>query len=399
MFTDFFYLLRKRGIKVSLNEWMMLLEALDKGLCRSSLTEFYYLCRAILIKSEADFDKYDLIFSEFFKGIESIKELPQDLRDWLNDIQPQQEYDKEEVDRRNKDMTLEKIRKMMEERLEEQKERHDGGSYWIGTGGTSVFGNSGYNPTGIRVEGEGGNRRALQVAGERNFRDFREDRTLNERQFQLALRRLRQFTTRQDGPKDTLDLDQTIQQTCNNGGNLKIVLERPRINSVKLLVLFDSGGSMWPYTTMCNSLFQAVSKSNHFKDLKVYYFHNCFYESLYTDPGCSYSKTIETEWVLKNLDEDYKVIVVGDAAMEISELTYPGGANFYNHPNERPGIEWIERFKTKYDKMIWLNPISEQNWDGGYGYQTIQLIKRIVPMYHLTVKGLEEGLKNLLVRK
>lgn len=399
MFTDFFYLLRKRGIKVSLNEWMMLIEALDKGLCNSSLTEFYYLSRAILVKTEADYDKFDLIFSEYFKGIESVKQLPQELIDWLNDVKAQSEFDKDEVDRRSKGLDFDKIRQMMEERLEEQKERHDGGSYWIGTGGTSVFGNSGYNSIGIRAGGDGGHRRALQVASERGYRDFREDRTLNERQFQLAFRRLRQFSTKQDGPKDTLDLDQTIEKTCNNAGNLKIVLERPRVNGIKLLVLFDSGGSMWPYSTMCNSLFQAVSKSNHFKDLKVYYFHNCFYESLYKDPSCSYRNTIETEWVLRNLDKDYKVIVIGDGSMAPSELIYPGGANFYNHPNEKPGVEWIERFKSKYDKMIWMNPIPKEEWEYGYGYQTIQIIKEMVPMYHLTVKGLEEGLKNLLVRK
>lgn len=399
MFTDFFYLLRKRGLKVSLNEWMTLLEALDKGLCNSSLTEFYYMSRAILVKTEADFDKFDLVFAEYFQNIKSIEQLPQELIDWLNDTQPQKDYDKDEVDRRSKILDFHKIRKMMEERLEEQKERHDGGSYWIGTGGTSVFGNTGYNPTGIRVGGESVNKSALQVATERNFKDFREDETLNERQFQLAFRRLRQFSTRLDGPKDTLNLEKTIEKTCDSAGNLKLVFERPRMNAVKLLILFDSGGSMWPYTTMCNSLFQAVSKSNHFKDLKVYYFHNCFYEQLYTTPGCYYKDTIDTEWILHNLSSEYKVIVVGDAAMAPSELLYPGGSSYYNRPNDKPGIEWIERFKTKYEKMIWMNPIPEKQWKHGYGYQTIQLIGDIVPMYHLTIKGLEEGVKSLLVRK
>lgn len=395
MFTDLFYLFRKRGLNVSLNEWMTLIDALDKGLSHGSLTEFYYLSRAILVKTEAEYDKFDLVFAEYFKGVQAFEEMPKELMEWLSRPIVQNTFDKDEVDKRT-NFDLEKLKKMLEERLKEQKERHDGGKYWIGTGGTSTMGHSGYSKTGIRVGGEGQNRNALQVAGERNFKDFREDNTLDLRQFQLAFRRLRQFSTRQDGAKTELDLDETIEKTCKNAGKLKLVFDRPRINSVKLMILFDSGGSMWKYSQLCSLLFQAVSKSNHFKDLKVYYFHNCFYDRLYTTPSCYFRDSIETQWVLRNLSSDYKVIVVGDGAMAPSELLYAGGNLYYGDYNEEPGIEWIKRFKKKYEKMIWLNPLSEYNWINGYGNFTIKRIMDVVPMYHLSVKGLEDGLKGLI---
>ena len=395
MFTDLFYLFRKRGLNVSLNEWMTLIDALDKGLSHGSLTEFYYLSRAVLVKTEAEYDKFDLVFAEYFKGIQVFEEMPKELMEWLSRPIVQNTFDKEEVDKRT-NFDLEKLKKMLEERLKEQKERHDGGKYWIGTGGTSTMGHSGYSKTGIRVGGEGQNRNALQVAGERNFKDFREDNTLDLRQFQLAFRRLRQFSTRQDGAKTELDLDETIEKTCKNAGKLKLVFDRLRINSVKLMILFDSGGSMWKYSQLCSLLFQAVSKSNHFKDLKVYYFHNCFYDRLYTTPSCYFRDSIETQWVLKNLSSEYKVIVVGDGAMAPSELLYAGGNLYYGDYNEEPGIEWIKRFKKKYEKMIWLNPLSEYNWINGYGNFTIKKIMDVVPMYHLSVKGLEDGLKALI---
>jgi len=398
MFTDFFFLLRKRGLDISLNEWLTLIEALDMGLAYSSLLEFYYLSRAILIKTEADFDKFDLVFAEYFKGVQPFDEIPKEVMDWLSSIKEMGFFDKDEVDKRTT-FDLEKLKEMLEERLEEQKEKHDGGKYWIGTGGTSVFGHSGYSATGIRIGGEGKNRRALQVAGERNFKDFRDDDTLDMRQFQLAFRRLRQFSSNQDGPKNELDLDSTIDETCDNAGKLKLVFDRPRTNAVKLMILFDSGGSMWPYANLCNLLFQSVSKSNHFKDLKIYYFHNCFYDELFLTPGCYYSESIETDWVLRNLNSEYKVIIVGDAAMAPSELLSIGGSSYYNKYNEEPGIDWIRRFIRKYEKTIWLNPLPESEWEYGYGYRTIQLVKKEMPMFHLSVKGLEKGLKYLIAAR
>ena len=380
MFTDFFFLLRALDLDVSLNEWLSLMEALERGLCRNSLLEFYYVSRAILVKTEADFDKFDEAFLTYFEHVQHMEDIPQELMDWLNDPKNMKKYDKDEVDARTT-FDLEKLRQMLEERLAEQHERHDGGQYWIGTGGTSTMGHSGYAATGIRVGGESRHRHALQVVGERKFRDFREDNVLDQRTFQLAFRRLRQMTTRQDGPMDVLNLDRTIDETCNNAGYLSLEFDRPRTNDIKVMVLFDSGGSMAPYARLCSQLFQAVNKANNFKDLKIYYFHNCWYSELYTDPRCMYSESVQTQWVINNLSREYKVIVVGDAAMAPSELTWIG---------------WLNRFHNRFEKMVWFNPIPESMWEYDYGWQTIQMIGSVVDMYQLTIEGLARGLKKLV---
>lgn len=394
MFTRFFYLLRARGLKVTMKEWETLLQGLEMNLHHSSLMGFYTLARAILVHTEADFDRFDQCFLEYFKGVKHYEELPKELEEWLNT--PIEGLEVDEALLNQIDLDIETIREMFEQRLKQQKERHDGGSHWVGTGGTSPFGNSGFHPGGIRVGGEGRYRSALQVAGERNFRDFRDDQVLHTRQFQMAFRRLRQFSALEDGPKDELQLDQTIKETGDNAGRLKLVFDRPRRNSVKLLMLFDSGGSMWSHTKLCSALFQAVSKESKFKDLRIYYFHNCFYDNLYTAPSCSPATAVDSEWVLNNLKQDYKVIVVGDAAMAPYELMSPGGCSDYYTYNAEPGIVWIDRFRDRYDRMIWLNPTSEQYWEQGYGSETVKIIKKHVPMYHMSVKGLEQGLRELI---
>jgi len=397
MFLDFFYLLRRRGLDISFNEWLTLIEALDKGLCNSSLLTFYHLCRNILIKSEADYDKFDMIFAEYFQGIETPEDLPSEFWDWLNeDIKVRDINDKNMLD--DFVLELDELLQRFKERMEEQKERHDGGNYWIGTGGTSTMGHSGYHERGIRVGGEGRHKTAVQVAGERNFKDFRQDTILDLRQFQMAFRKLRQYSSRVDGAKTELDIDATINETCDNAGNLKLVFDKPRKNTVKLLLLFDSDGSMLPYSRLCSQLFQAVSKSNHFKDVKVYYFHNCIYEHLYTSPNCRRGDWVETDWVLSNLDSEYKVIFVGDAAMAPSELFRKGGNSFIGLYNEEIGIDWLNKFKRRYKKQIWFNPIPQAEWDYTYGYQTLQEIKAVFPMFELTLDGLEAGIKKLLVR-
>lgn len=397
MFTSFFYLLRARGLNVSLQEWFTLLEGLRLGLHDTSLTGFYHLARAALVKTEADFDKFDLAFVEFFKGIKAFDTLPEELLKWLSAPIEGNDFDEDAFAGISK-LDMDELRRKFEERLKEQNERHDGGSHWVGTGGTSPFGNSGYHPSGIRVGGTGKRRSALQIAGDRTYRDFREDNVLEDRQFQMAFRSLRQFSS-SDGPKDELKLEETIDKTSENAGRLELVFGRPRRNAVKLVVLFDSGGSMWSYARLCSSLFQAASKSNHFKDLKIYYFHNCFYDRLYTTPACAAAASVETEWVLQNLKSDYRVIVVGDASMAPSELLRPGGSIDYYHHNSEPGIEWIRRFHKKYEKMIWLNPVDPSEWDFGYGSTTIKLVKAEVPMYHLSVDGLQAGLKSLIAAR
>ncbi|MDD3165325.1 MAG: VWA containing CoxE family protein [Oscillospiraceae bacterium] len=396
MFTPLFYLLRGHGLDVSLGEWMSLLDAMDKGLHQSSLTEFYYLARAVLVKTEADFDKFDGAFLEYFKDVKTFDALPQALLDWLANPHKQAAYDKNEVDKRIGGLTPEQIKQMLQERFQEQRERHDGGRYWVGTGGTSAFGHSGYAPQGIRVGGESRRHSALQVAAARNFRDFREDHVLDSRQFQLAFRRLRQFSADVEGPKEELQLDETIQKTCDNAGNLELVFGRPRRNAVKVMLLFDSGGSMWPYTELCTLLFQTAVKSGNFKDLKIYYFHNCWYDDLYTQPSCDHCDAIPTEWVLHNIKSDYKVIVVGDASMAPYELLYKGGCSDYYVYNEQPGLDWIRRTAARYEKMVWLNPMQQGQWFSPYGDNTVKIVSGEVPMYPLTIQGLEQSMKYLV---
>jgi len=398
MFLSFFYLLRARGLNASLNEWLTLMEALDKGLCRASLMDFYHLCRSILVKSEADYDKLDLAFAEYFEGIVTPEDIPEEFWNWLNkDVKTRDINDKTMLDEFL--LELEELQKRLRERIAEQKEKHDGGNYWIGTGGTSTMGHSGYHQRGIRVGGYSRHRNAVQVAGERNFKDFRQDNILNIRQFQMAFRKLRQYSSRLDGAKTELDIEGTIDETCENAGHLKLVWQRPRKNTVKLLLLFDSDGSMLPYSRLCNRLFQAVSRSNHFKDLKIYYFHNCIYEHLYTTPQCRRGEWIDTEWVLNNLGSEYKVIFIGDATMAPSELMSKGGNCYVGLYNEIPGIEWLGRFRSRYPKSIWLNPIPERDWEWTYGSWTLMKVKDLFPMYELTIDGLEAGIKKLLVSR
>jgi hypothetical protein len=397
LFLQFFYLLRARGLSVTINEWMTLVEAMDKGLAGSSLTGFYHLCKSILVKSETEYDKLDAVFAEYFRGIETPEDLPPEFWKWLSeDARVRDLEDKTVMD--DFLLELDELLKRFYERIEEQKERHDGGNYWIGTGGTSTMGHGGYNPRGIRVGGEGRHKSAVQVAGERHFKDFRQDTILDIRQFQMAFRKLRQYSSRLDGDRTELDIDKTVDETCDSGGMLKIVYDKPRKNTVKLLLLIDSDGSMMPYSQLCNRLFQAASKSNHFKDFKVYYFHNCIYDYLYTTPLCRRGDWVDTDWVLSNLDSEYKVIFVGDAAMAPFELFRRGGNNVIGLFNEEPGIDWLRKFKRRYKKLIWLNPIETRYWENLYGRETLQEIREIFPMFELTLDGLEKGIKKLLVK-
>lgn len=394
MFIEFFNLLRLHGLKVSLDEWLVLMDALDRGMAENSLMEFYYLCRNILIKSETDYDKFDMAFAEYFKGIESVDEIPEELKQWLSQDELERMID--DMPEWAREYDLDTLRQMFKERLEEQNEKHDGGNYWVGTGGTSPFGHGGYNPAGIRVGGTGRHQSAIQIAGERNFRDFRQDNELDTRQFQMAFRKLRQFSSRVDTAKTELDIDATINATCDNAGLLKLVYEKPRKNTVKLLLLMDSDGSMRSYSKLCSQLFQAVNQSTHLKDLKIYYFHNCIYDYLYTDPYIIDGRWIETDWVFRNLSSDYKVIIVGDAAMSSYELTARGGnINWYAWNNE-PGINWLKKFNRFYHKVIWLNPIKESRWNHAWGARTINMVREVFPMYELTLDGLDKGIHKLL---
>ncbi len=387
---------------VSLSEWLSLIDALDRGLCGSSITGFYYVSRMILLKSENEFDKYDLLFDEYFKGIHAdIDDISDQMRKWLDksdfvEVTKEMELQKNLIEGEANPIDNEEVLEKFRERQKEQESEHNGGNQWIGTMGNSSFGNLGGHMGGVRIGGTTGYQSAFQVIGERKFRDFRNDRVLDNRQFMVALKKLRQYSTRLDVPKTELDINGTIDKTCNNGGCLQIVMERPRKNTVKLLLLMDSGGTMIPYSSLLNELFQSVNKSNHFKDVKTYYFHNCIYARLYNTPECENGDWIETEWIFKNLDSDYKVIIVGDAAMAPEEL-YSKTGN-YRGPNDGlSGYEWLMLMKKHFKRIIWLNP---KMAPGNAPWREAETaVKDIFRMNRLTVDGLKEGMTYLMSRQ
>lgn len=398
MFASFFYLLRQRGMDVSLNEWITLLEGMEKGLHRSSLTGFYQLCRCLLVKSEAEQDRFDQVFMEFFKGVPFHGDLPDELLEWLNHPIEDLSSTIEELRMLGApEESLEDLLKLLEERLKEQTEEHNGGNYWVGTQGRSRFGNSGWHPHGIRVGGKGLHRTAMMVAGQRTFRDFRKDNVLDTRQFQMAFRLLRQMSAQTENADKVLDVDNTIHDTCENAGTLQVRYKNPRKNTVKVLLLMDSGGSMEYYASLCSMLFQAATKSNHFKELHTYYFHNCVYSDLYKTPRMKNEDKVPTEWVLKNFDASYKVILVGDAAMDPYELREPWFD--WSTKNFGPsGLQWLERFRKQFPYIIWLNP-EPMPTKVDYWTQTHLQLSQMFRMYDLSADGLEKGMRRLMVRR
>lgn len=399
MFTHFFYTLKAKGLDVSLGEWLTLMEALNKHLADSSLTTFYHMAKAILVKRETDFDKFDMAFDEEFKGIMSEDSVRSRMLEWLNKDDMSdlfREQDKAWLSNME-EMHIDKddVETKFKQRLKDQDSEHNGGSYWIGTMGKTSFGNTGGNIGGIRVGGATGYQSAFQVIGERKYKDFRDDRVIDNRQFMQALRKLREFSTRLDIPKTELDIDGTIDKTCNNGGCLEIVMEKPRKNTIKLLLLMDSGGTMIPYAQLMNELFQSVHRSNHYKEVKTYYFHNCIYSHVYKTPECENGDWIETEWMFRNLDKDYKVIIVGDAAMAPEEL-YAKDGNYRGPNGGLPGMDWLQLMKRNYKSIVWMNPkmaIGDAPWR-----EAETAIKQVFPMYPLTVSGLNQAMQTLMKR-
>lgn len=389
MFTDFFYTLRKRRVPVSVTEWMTLMEALN-GNCITNLDEFYYLARAILVKSEAHYDHYDVAFQEYFKGIEGPMDISEQVLEWLKD--PLNRMTLTEEDRILFDnMDLDELIKELEKRLKEQTEQHDGGDYWIGRGGSSPFGHSGSHPAGIRIGGQSGGRHAIQVAQERRFRNYRSDLTLDVRQIKMALRGVRELN--RIGPEDELDLDKTINATCKNAGDIELVWTRSRKNAVKVLLLMDVGGSMEPFAQLCSLLFSAAHSSSHFKDFQYFYFHNCIYDNLYRD--MERRDAISTEHLLRTMEPDYKTVLVGDARMAVWELTDQYGAIYYYERNDTPGIIWLKRIADHFTHSVWLNPDTQSSWN----HPTVQMTAKLFPMFELTLDGLGQAVKKLIVKK
>jgi len=389
LFTDFFYILRKRKVPVSVTEWMTLMTALNSGFI-GSLDDFYFLARAILVKSEAFYDHYDVAFQEYFNGIEPPAEISEQIREWLNSSLNRSVLSKDEQALLN-GMNFDDLMAELEKRLKEQTEQHDVGDYWIGRGGTSPFGHSGFNAAGIRIGGESGGRRAVQIAGERRFLNYRHDLTLDVRQIKVALKALRQLT--RTGPEDELDLDETVEATARNAGEIELMWQRNRKNTVKVLLLMDVGGSMNPFASMCSQLFSAAHASNHFKDFSYYYFHNCIYDYLYQD--IERSDAISTDHLLLTLEPDYKLVLVGDARMATSELMHQYGAINYFERNEMPGMVWLKRIAEHFTHHIWLNPEELRFW----AHPTVHAISRTFPMFPLTLDGLTQGIRRLMVNR
>jgi hypothetical protein len=386
MFTEFFYTLRHHQVPVTTTEWLTLLEAMRQGFAGNSLVGFYHLGRSLLVKSESYYDQYDLAFREYFTGLEVPEQVFDELLRWLSE-------ETLKLDPANVDLASlprydwETIRRMFAERLKEQTERHNGGSRWIGTGGTSPFGHSGVHPGGIRVGGEGRNQSAVKIAAERRFRNYRKDLTLDTRQIKVALKKLRHL--RRTGTRLELDIEASIDHTCRNAGEIELVFHPERKNDVKLLLLMDAGGSMLPYARLVNRLFSAADSLNHFRDFKHFYFHNCIYDYLRT--SMVGGERVATAHILDTYDSAYKVIIVGDAHMAPFELFMEHGIIDYYDTNDTAGIVWLQRLEQHFRSIVWLNPMPPRTWN----HPTISAIGQVFPMYHLSLAGIEKAVAEL----
>ena len=389
MFINFFYKLREVNIPVSLRGYLMLLEAMDQGLANYDVEHFYYLCRSCLVKDETNLDKFDQVFSEIFKGLKALEEVTtyEIPEDWLRKLAEKylSEEDKREIVSHG---GWEKLIETLKKRLEEQKKRHQGGSKWIGTSGTSPFGAYGYNPEGIRI-GQDDNRhnRAVKVWDKREFKNLDDTVELGTRNIKVALRRLRKFA--RHGAATKLDIDDTIQSSAKQGW-LDVKMVPDRRNAVKVLLFLDVGGSMNPHVKLMEELFSAAR--TEFKYLEYYYFHNCPYERIWKDNNRRHKDIVKTWDILHTYDKDYKVIFVGDASMSPYEIIYPGGS--VEHWNEEAGAVWIERCLSFYSKAVWINPVPKKWWRNT---QSVQIVSQLMRgrMYPLNLEGLDEVIKEL----
>ncbi|PCJ79680.1 MAG: VWA domain-containing protein [Flavobacteriales bacterium] len=394
MFLDFFYLLKKEGLHVSLQEYLSLLESLNKGLISNSVNDFYYLCRSIFVKHESQLDRFDKLFGHHFKGLEYIPDdfLSKIPKEWLekNFERMFSDEDRKKIEAMG---GLDQLMERFKELMKQQKERHEGGNRWIGTGGTSPFGAYGYNPEGFRMGQEGGRMRsAIKVWDKREFANLDDDVELNTRNIKLALKRLRHFT--REGVADELDLDKTISNTSKNAGILDIQMVASKQNRVKVLLFLDAGGSMDGHIYSCSQLFSAAK--HEFKHLEYFYFHNCLYESVWQDNQRRHSERIPTMEILNKFNKDYKVIMMGDAAMAPSEIVYEGGS--IEHFNDEAGVVWLKRLKEHFPHIAWINPMSEDSWSY---FKSTKIIKEIFDdrMFPMTIDGITKTMKCLKHKK
>ena len=406
MFDEFFYLLRQYGLDVSTTEWLTVQQALSLGLHRSSLTGFYDLCRAVLCKSESEYDKFDQAFEEYFYDIfytatgRLRDDLPEDVLEMLQ--RPNRPDPLQYTHTLEEEAQLAALRRRAMEEQEgtpiyEDSQAQLEGEVFDGSHDIRPDDLPQANPDVIQVV-----RKPRRKPGHAlplwNFKDFREDNVLNIRQFQMAFRRLCLYSD-QFGPEMELDIQRTIHDTCQKGGLLQIRQKKPRRNAIKVLMFIDSGGTMTPYHDLCSRLFQAVSRSNRFRDLKIYYFHNCIDEYLYTNPTLRLKYEVSTQKVLRECDKDYKVIFVGDATMDVNELIYPPAEVTRNNQGFS-GQDWLNYILKRYRSTVWLTPVLRKKgscmgtWGAAY-----DIIADLFQMYPLTVKGLEDAMEQLMVQR
>jgi uncharacterized protein with von Willebrand factor type A (vWA) domain len=389
MFVNFFLELRQARVPVSLREYLTLMEGMKAGIAGYNVEDFYYLSRAALVKDERNLDKFDRVFGHCFKGLETPFDPGHGIpEEWLRKLVEKTltEEEKRQIEALG---GWEKLMETLRQRLAEQKGRHQGGSKWIGTAGTSPFGAYGYNPEGIRI-GQDGNRnnRAVKVWDKREFKNLDDSVEIGTRNIKVALRRLRQFA--REGAATELDLDDTIRSTAKNAGWLDLKLVPERHNAVKILLFLDIGGSMDGHIKTCAELFSAARAE--FKHLEYFYFHNCPYEGLWRDAQRRHAEQVPTMQVLHTYDAGYKLIFVGDASMSPYELKQPGGS--VEHWNAEPGEVWLDRLLVTYPKAVWLNPVSERYWGGT---SSIGMVRQLMEgrMFPLTLDGLDRAMRRL----
>jgi uncharacterized protein with von Willebrand factor type A (vWA) domain len=389
MLINFFHGLRDAGIPVTTRELLDLMEGLKKNVAFCDIDDFYFFSRACMVKDEKYFDRFDRAFGAHFKELEALDDIIEALipDDWLRSefMKDLTEEEKAKIESLG---GLEKLIEEFKKRLEEQKERHEGGNKWVGTGGTSPFGQEGYHPEGIRVGSNGKNKKAVKVWEKRDFKNLDDSVQLGTRNIKVAMRRLRKFA--RTGAADELDLDDTISSTARNAGLLDIKMIPERHNAVKVLLFFDVGGSMDPHVKVCEELFSAAR--TEFKHMQNFYFHNFLYESVWSNNVRRHNERTQLLDVLHKYSHDYKVIFVGDASMSPYEIVQPGGS--VEHWNEESGETWIKRLREVYDKVIWLNPVPEDDWQYT---QSVAITHQLLEghMYPLTLGGLEEGMAYL----
>ena len=389
MLIDFFLRLKRGGLPVSTKEFLFLLDGLKQHVAGTSLDDFYYLARISLVKDEKHFDKFDRIFGEYVRGLDSaIAQNPELPLEWLlkKNVLDLTDEEKALIEALG---GLDKLMEALQQRLAEQKERHQGGNKWIGTAGTSPFGAYGFNPEGIRIGQDGGRQgSAVKVWDQRAYMNYDDQVELGTRNIKVALRRLRKFA--REGAPDELDLDGTIESTARNAGYLDIKMRPERHNTVKVLLFLDAGGSMYSHVKVCEELFSATK--TEFKHLEYFYFHNCVYETVWRNNARRHNERTSTAEILRTYPHDYKLIFVGDASMGPYEITEPGGS--IEHNNEESGATWLQRLTTTYPHAIWLNPEPEPTWQYRH---SIKLVQHLLEnrMYPLTLEGLERGMKEL----